>query len=244
MATQSAKCFAVACLVVLLFVLVSCSEDAATPDTIPPRVSISYPAAGTIVSDEVLISAYAEDNEDISKLQFFIDDALIAEDMEEPYDQIWYSGFWEGGVEYSIRAIAHDINGNQKESDPIVVTLQENSKYQPVITTPEEDQEFPTYTIDYSWNPVAGARGYILRIRIPGYELDYGICDDGTDDACFVWLTDTCCSKRLPFTICCYRGITIDVFISVKAYWTSYDQSDWSEERRIVYYAEPLDSSL
>ena len=224
--------------VFLLFALVSCSEDTVMPDTTPPRVTISQPAPGIVVSGEVLISASAEDDESISKVQFFIDDVLIAEDMEEPYDQIWYSGFWDGGIEYSIVAIAHDMSGNQKESDLIVVTVEEDSKYIPILTAPDEDQVFSTLEVDYSWDPVPGARGYTLKIRIPDYELDYLMCNDGTGDACFVWVLETSYSKRLPFYYCCYWGVPIDVYVSVRAHWTSYHQSEWSEERRIVSLIE------
>lgn len=222
----------------LLFAVVSCSEDTVMLDTIPPRITISHPTGGIVVSNEVPIIVHAEDNEDISKVQFYIDDTLIAEDLEEPYEQIWYSGFWEGGVEHQITAIAHDNNGNQMESDPTGVTLQENSKYKPIITAPDEEQIFSTYLVDYSWDPVPGARGYTLKIRIPGYELDYDLCDDGTIDACYVWVSEPTYSKRLPFNKCCYWGVPIDVFVSVRAYWTSYLQSEWSDERHIICLTE------
>ena len=240
MNTEQVKYLIVA--IILLFALASCSEDTVIPDTIPPRVTISQPTPGIVVSNEVPINVYAEDNEGISKVEFYIDYVLIAEDVEEPYDQIWYSGFWEGGVEYQIIAIAYDINGNQKESDPIVVALQENSKYVPIINSPDEDQLFLTMDVDYSWDPVPGARGYILKISIPGYELNYNLCDDGTVNDCYVRVSETTYSKRLPFLNCCYFGIPIDVYISVRAYWTSYNLSEWSEERKIVYQAEPFDS--
>lgn len=223
------------------FAIVSCSENAIVPDTIPPRVSISQPTSGIVVSYEVPISVYAEDNEGISKVQIFIDGNLIAEDADEPYDQIWYSGYWAGGEEYQINAVAHDMNGNQKKSSPIIVRIEEGAKYKPTLITPIDTQSISSYLVDYSWEPVPGARGYTLKISIPGYELDYSYCNDGTEDVCFVWVDETTYTKRLPFNRCCYWGIPIDVYVSVRAYWTSYLQSEWSEEHHLVYYLEPQD---
>ena len=52
---------------------IGCEEEV---DSTPPTVSISSPVSGQTVSEIVTITVTAQDNEAISKVEFFIDNSL------------------------------------------------------------------------------------------------------------------------------------------------------------------------
>ena len=64
----------------VLFVL-SC-DDRIVGGTTPPTVSISSPVSGQTVNEMVTITVTTQDNEGISKVEFFIDDSLVLTDSE------------------------------------------------------------------------------------------------------------------------------------------------------------------
>ena len=93
------------------------------PDTDPPIVTISAPAAGATVSGEVTVSAAASDDESVTGVQFEVDGApLGAEDTDPPYQATWDAGAATGGT-HTLRATARDPSGNVGASDPVEVTV-------------------------------------------------------------------------------------------------------------------------
>jgi len=58
-------------------------------DNISPSGSILYPYAGQSVSEIETISVYAEDNDAVSQVEFYIDNVLVYTDTEEPYEYDW-----------------------------------------------------------------------------------------------------------------------------------------------------------
>ncbi len=58
-------------------------------DNISPSGSILYPYAGQSVSEVETISVYAEDNDAVSLVEFYIDNVLVYTDTEEPYEYDW-----------------------------------------------------------------------------------------------------------------------------------------------------------
>jgi uncharacterized lipoprotein YajG len=71
-------------IVPLLFLFVSCQKQT-EQDTTPPTVSISSPVSGQIVNEIVTIEVTTQDNEGISKVEFFVNDSLHFTDTETPY---------------------------------------------------------------------------------------------------------------------------------------------------------------
>lgn len=95
--------------------------DNAVPDTIPPTVSITAPADGSGVTGNVMISANAADNDEVSGVQFLVDAILInEEDTTPPYSTIWNSANFTNG-QHSLTARARDPAGNMTTSNPVVV---------------------------------------------------------------------------------------------------------------------------
>ena len=58
-------------------------------DNISPSGNILYPYAGQSVSEVETISVYAEDNDAVSQVEFYIDNVLVYTDTEEPYEYDW-----------------------------------------------------------------------------------------------------------------------------------------------------------
>ena len=157
---------------------------------------------------------------------------MIAEDRNEPYDQVWFSGFWEDGREYSIRVETDDESGNTSSSDPVSLYIAEDSRFVPEMIQPAVEAPIPYSNVIFRWTQVPGARGYILRIAIPDYGIDQFKCDDAGYETCYLRISVTELTADLPIPVGLTGDGTLDVIVDVKAYWDSYHDSEWSEEIR------------
>ena len=69
---------------------ISFSVATPTPDSIPPTVALTAPAAGATVSGSVNVTANASDNVGVVGVQFLLDGAnLGVEDTTAPYSVAW-----------------------------------------------------------------------------------------------------------------------------------------------------------
>ena len=91
-------------------------------DTTPPSVSITSVAAGSTVNEIVTITADADDNEGISKVEFYINDELIETDTEYPYEYVWNTTEYDNGIEHTLRVVAYDEMDNSA-LDEVSVTV-------------------------------------------------------------------------------------------------------------------------
>jgi len=82
-----------------------------TIDNAPPTVSITSPTTGTTVSGIVNIAATATDNHSINKVEFYVDNTLLATDATSPYSYSWDSTTIIDGT-HSLKAKAFDSAGN------------------------------------------------------------------------------------------------------------------------------------
>ena len=94
-----------------------------TPATLdaPPAVSITTPSYGEIVSGTVNIGASASDDNEVFKVEFYIDDVLISTDGLSPYSCSWNSLTYSNGT-HEIEVIAYD-SIDQTDSHEISVTV-------------------------------------------------------------------------------------------------------------------------
>ena len=93
------------------------------PDTTPPTVTMSAPAAGALVSGTVTVSANASDNVGVASVQFQLDGTnLGSADTTLPYSISWNTTTVSSGV-HTLRAIARDLAGNTTTSGAINVTV-------------------------------------------------------------------------------------------------------------------------
>jgi len=102
-----------------LFVF-SCEEE---QGTIPPKVTIISHISGQSVYEIVTITVTTQDDEEISKVEFFIDDSLVLTDTESPYEYEWNTTQYENDSEHTVKVISYDNSENSTESQPIILRV-------------------------------------------------------------------------------------------------------------------------
>ena len=95
-------------------------------DTIPPIITITYPADQSVLSDTVRVSVYAFDDRELDNVVIYIDSSAVLTEIDTPftltYDWITTDSVWDEGF-HTIWAIAEDIGGNINKTKPIQVTI-------------------------------------------------------------------------------------------------------------------------
>ncbi|MGH3377588.1 MAG: galactose oxidase-like domain-containing protein, partial [Actinoallomurus sp.] len=93
------------------------------PDTTPPMVSLTAPAAGATLSGSVSLTASASDASGIAGVRFLLDGNPVgSEDASAPYGLSWDSTAVANGP-HSLAARATDGFGNIATSSPVAVTV-------------------------------------------------------------------------------------------------------------------------
>ena len=105
----------------LLFVFITCEEE--VEDTTPPTVTISSHSSGQSVNEIVTIIVTTQDNEGISKVEFFIDDSLVLTDTESPYQYDWNTTQYEDNSEHIVKVVSYDNSDNFTQSQPILLIV-------------------------------------------------------------------------------------------------------------------------
>ena len=138
---------------------IGCEEEV---DSTPPTVSISSPVSGQTVSEIVTITVTAQDNEAISKVEFFIDNSLAYTDSESPYEYEWNTTTYENGSEHTVKVISYDTSDNSTESQPIMLIVDNSESFpNPVELYPISYQD-GSFTISWSQNNDSDFSSYIL----------------------------------------------------------------------------------
>jgi len=81
-------------------------------DSIPPTLTITYPADQSVLSDTVLITAYAFDNVELDTVQIFLNDSIVHSSKEGPFSYQWITNNYQEDETHTIRAKAIDLQGN------------------------------------------------------------------------------------------------------------------------------------
>jgi hypothetical protein len=142
-----------------------------SPDTTPPTVALSAPAAGATVSGAaVTVSATATDNVGVVGVQFRLDGVnLGAEDTTAPYSVTWNTTTASNGT-HTLTAVARDAAGNVATSAARTVTVN-NQAVQNLVVNPSLEADsngdgtpdcwlrggYGTNTV--VWSRVTGAHG-------------------------------------------------------------------------------------
>ena len=106
-------------LTTLLFFTISC-EEKITQDTTPPSIEIVSHNSGEKVSGVIKIEVKTEDDQEIEKVEFFIDDSLLLTDIETPYEFLWNTELHENS-EYTVEVISSDNSGNNGNDEIILI---------------------------------------------------------------------------------------------------------------------------
>jgi hypothetical protein len=103
--------------------LVNITINNAVPDTTPPTVAISAPVAGATISGTLsFVQATASDNATVSKVEFYIDGALLGTDTTSPYSFSLNTTLYSNGS-HTLTAKAYDNSNNTKTSTAVAVTV-------------------------------------------------------------------------------------------------------------------------
>jgi len=87
-----------------------------------PQVTIINLTNGTIVRGLVTITAEAQDNVGVSKVEFYIDGTKVGEDTVKPYQYDWNTELTNDST-HTIQAKAYDIIGNTGQSNIVTVKV-------------------------------------------------------------------------------------------------------------------------
>ena len=112
-------------LIPLMFLLFTC-EEPVEKDTTPPTVSVSSHSSGQTVGEIVALKVSTNDNEGISKVEFYINNELVSTDTESPYEYYWNTTEVDDG-DYIITVKSYDNSDNFTLSDPITLIIDNTS---------------------------------------------------------------------------------------------------------------------
>lgn len=113
-------------------------------DTVPPTVSITAPAGGT-VSGSTTISASASDNIGVAGVQFLLDGVFLGPEQNvAPYSIRWNTASAVNGA-HTLTAMARDASGNVTTSAAVAVTV--NNTFDPT--------QAGQWTAPFNWPIVA-----------------------------------------------------------------------------------------
>ena len=131
-------------------------------DTIKPNVSFTSPSSGAYLKSIVTLTANANGQNGIAKVEFFYDAIKIGEDTTEPYSVNWNTETVNDG-RFFLTAKAWDVAGNSAVSDSVNITV-DNTPPTSIITNPlanqsiagiydiegtADDANFKQYTLEY-----------------------------------------------------------------------------------------------
>ena len=115
---------------VLFLISWGCEEQQGDEvDTTPPTVSISSHSSGQTVFEIVNLVVNTQDNREISKVEFFIDDSLVFIDLEEPYQYMWNTTPLIEDSEHIVKVISYDNSDNFTISQPIMLIVKNESSF-------------------------------------------------------------------------------------------------------------------
>jgi serine protease AprX len=123
-------------------VAVDSGGQMSAPDTVsvevdnvdlPPEVALTSPAAGTTLAGTVQLVADATDDEGVVRVEFLLDGALLAVDVDgaDGWSVLWATDTVADGA-YVLEAVAVDTTGQSTTSDPVAVAV-DNVDLIPVV---------------------------------------------------------------------------------------------------------------
>ena len=110
----------------LILATLACEDKSVPPDIDPPEITITYPADGAILTEPITIRADATDNDAVKQVIFLVDDEIIGQKTEIPYEQYWDNTTYADGEIHTILAKAIDNSDNIGLSNLVSIIVTEN----------------------------------------------------------------------------------------------------------------------
>lgn len=140
-------------------------------DTTPPTVSVTQPANNSNVAATIVMSATANDNIGVSKVEFLVNGTVKATDSAAPYSASLDTTTLANGT-YSLTAKAYDAANNSTPSSPVTITVNNP-------TTPPSDNTAPTVTISNPAVITAGVKpviaGKAVQVSVDAADPESGV---------------------------------------------------------------------
>ena len=103
------------------------------PDTLAPVITILNPVTGAIVVDTVNVVSQVYDDNQIDKVQYFVDGELMHTTTQIPYSYEWIVTNYENGSSHNLFGVAYDANQNSSVSNVVTVTVQNTDITPPTV---------------------------------------------------------------------------------------------------------------
>ncbi|MGB8646801.1 MAG: Ig-like domain-containing protein [Anaerolineae bacterium] len=193
------------------------------PDTTPPTVSLIAPTNGSALSGMVMLSASAQDDRGIKRVELIADGRPIYVFPRLPYSVLWDTALlMNGNHQLWVRVYDTALPANVGDSPRITVTTQ-NSEQHLYSWDFNVDNDFEGWDVGWQDVPPPSVSGGTLRLTPP--------------------TGDPGMRRWLPFGVTALASQILDVRMRVSAggagvgqfYWTTYaDQQE--DEKKVVYF--------
>lgn len=129
-----------------------------------PSIVFTAPDSGSYsAGGDIDLTATASDDVGVTKVQFFVDGGMIAEDTTTPYAAAWSSDSFDEGP-HTLKALAYDTS-DQTGSDEISVTLDRTSPVVELTEPADLSYAYGTVTIGGEVTEAYGLAGVTLSIE-------------------------------------------------------------------------------
>ncbi|SVB22513.1 uncharacterized protein METZ01_LOCUS175367, partial [marine metagenome] len=92
----------------------SCEEEV-EEDTTPPTVTITSHESGQSVSEIITITVASEDDDGVSKVEFYLDAVLVETDTIVPYEYTLNTTQYDDGSDHVVKVVSYDNSDNSTE---------------------------------------------------------------------------------------------------------------------------------
>lgn len=99
----------------------SLSSPEAPTDNVVPTVSVTMPANGATISGTQALVADASDNVGVTRVEFYVDSALVYTDTSAPYQTNLSTALYSNGL-HALKAKAFDTNQNAESSISVTIS--------------------------------------------------------------------------------------------------------------------------
>jgi Bacterial Ig domain/Fibronectin type III domain/Carboxypeptidase regulatory-like domain len=152
------------------------STKSATPvapaDTQPPTVNLIKPSNNITVSGSVQLEATAQDNVEVKKVEFYVDNIWVGTDITSPYTYLWLSTSASEDQNHAITAKAYDYTNPASTSAPVTVKVDNVDNIPPTvqITSPDDGSVHQSNTVIVTATAADNTSVASMRLLIDGLE--------------------------------------------------------------------------